>query len=82
MLKVGIIGYNNGNGHPYSYSAIFNGFNKKELLKNCPYPIIQKYLIKDHRNKNHSPKAIGFIFENIICFIAFREQVKGVMRSI
>lgn len=57
MLKVGIIGYNNGNGHPYSYSAIFNGFNKKELLKNCPYPIIQKYLIKDHRNKNHSPKA-------------------------
>ena len=57
MIKIGIIGYNNGNGHPYSYSAIFNGFNRKELLKNCPYPTIQKYLIKNYRNKNHFPKA-------------------------
>lgn len=57
ILKIGMIGYNDGNGHPYSYSAIFNGFDKKELLKRCPYPIIRKYLIKDHRNKNHSPHA-------------------------
>jgi len=33
ILKIGMIGYNDGNGHPYSYSAIFNGYNKKELLK-------------------------------------------------
>ena len=46
-----MIGYNEGNGHPYSYSAIFNGYNRKELLKKCPYPIIKKYLINDHKNK-------------------------------
>ena len=57
ILKIGMIGYNEGNGHPYSYSAIFNGYNRKELLKKCPYPIIKKYLINDHKNKNHSPHA-------------------------
>ena len=57
ILKVGMIGYNDGNGHPYSYSAIFNGYDKKELLKRCPYPIIKEYLINDHQNKNHSPYA-------------------------
>lgn len=57
ILRVGMIGYNNGNGHPYSYSAIFNGYSKKELLKRCPYPIIKQYLIKNHKNKNHSPHA-------------------------
>lgn len=57
ILKIGMIGYNDGNGHPYSYSAIFNGYNKKELLKKCPYPIIQEYLLKNHKNNNHSPNA-------------------------
>ena len=28
ILKIGMIGYNEGNGHPYSYSAIFNGYNR------------------------------------------------------
>ena len=28
-LKIGIIGSSDGNGHPYSWSAIFNGYNKK-----------------------------------------------------
>jgi hypothetical protein len=57
ILKIGMIGYNDGNGHPYSYSAIFNGYNKKKLLKKCPYPIIKDYLIKQHKNKDHSPHA-------------------------
>ena len=26
-LKLGIIGISNGNGHPYSWSAIFNGYD-------------------------------------------------------
>ena len=34
ILKIGMIGYNE-NGHPYSYSAIFNGYNRKKLLKNA-----------------------------------------------
>jgi hypothetical protein len=45
MIKIGIIGYNNGNGHPYSYSSIVNGFNKSYLKKYCKYPIIKDYLL-------------------------------------
>ena len=42
-LNLGIIGMSEGNGHPYSWSAIFNGFDEKEI-KNCPFPIIKNYL--------------------------------------
>ena len=43
ILKVGIIGYNEGNGHPYSFSAIINGFNpdKRNWSR---YPQILAYL--------------------------------------
>ena len=34
MLRVGILGLSEGNGHPYSWSAIFNGFDK---TKECPF---------------------------------------------
>ena len=50
MLKFGIIGLNEGNGHPYSFSAIFNGF-EENLLEKCPYSIIPKYLTQWHKNK-------------------------------
>ena len=32
MIKIGIIGYSEGNGHPYSYSSIFNGFDKISMF--------------------------------------------------
>lgn len=32
-----------GNGHPYSWSAIFNGYNQAEMA-NCPFPVIPEYL--------------------------------------
>jgi predicted dehydrogenase len=32
-----------GNGHPYSWSAIINGFDPVAMAA-CPYPIIQRYL--------------------------------------
>ncbi len=44
-LKLGIIGLNEGNGHPYSWSAIFNGYNKA-LMADCPFPTIPEYLGK------------------------------------
>lgn len=34
-----------GNGHPYSWSAIFNGYNP-EYMKDCPFPVIYDYLLK------------------------------------
>lgn len=42
-LKLGIIGMSEGNGHPYSWAAIFNGFNKNEM-PTCPFPVIPEYL--------------------------------------
>lgn len=35
-----------GNGHPYSWSAIFNGYNKQEMEK-CPFPSIPEYLSRE-----------------------------------
>src|SRR5690606_17073704 len=42
-LNLGIIGISEGNGHPYSWAAIFNGYDQNEML-NCPYPVIPEYL--------------------------------------
>ncbi len=42
-LKLGIIGESSGNGHPFSWSAICNGYSY-EFMKTCPYPAIPKYL--------------------------------------
>ncbi len=44
MVKLGIIGMSEGNGHPYSWSAIINGnFNREEMDK-CGYAGIPVYL--------------------------------------
>ncbi len=45
MLRLGIIGLSLGNGHPYSWSAIFNGYDKQRMAK-CPFPTIPDYLGK------------------------------------
>ena len=31
MIKIGIIGTSEGNGHPYSFSAIINGYDDKNM---------------------------------------------------
>lgn len=42
-LRLGIIGVSKGNGHPYSWSAIFNGYDK-EKMQVCGFPVIPQYL--------------------------------------
>lgn len=44
MLKLGMIGLSEGNGHPYSWSAIINGEYDEKLMANCGYPVIPAYL--------------------------------------
>ena len=44
-LRLGVIGVSEGNGHPYSWSAIFNGYDK-EAMACCPFPVIPEYLGK------------------------------------
>ena len=48
-LKIGVLGMTEGNGHPYSWSAIFNNYDKR-LMAQSPYPGILTYLSKqpDH----------------------------------
>jgi predicted dehydrogenase len=43
QLRLGLIGLSEGNGHPYSWSAIFNGYDK-EAMATCPFPAIPAYL--------------------------------------
>ena len=42
-LKLGIIGMSEGNGHPYSWSAICNGYDVRAMA-DCPFPGIPAYL--------------------------------------
>jgi hypothetical protein len=42
-LRFAMLGMIPGNGHPYSWSAIFNGFDPVAMAQ-CPYPVIPKYL--------------------------------------
>ena len=44
-IKIGILGMTEGNGHPYSWSAMFNGYTK-EHMDNCGFPAITDYLYK------------------------------------
>lgn len=44
-LRLGVIGLSPGNGHPYSWSAIFNGYDA-EAMVHCGFPVIPSYLEK------------------------------------
>ena len=43
MYKLGIIGLSPGNGHPYSWSAILNGYDRDKMAC-CPFSAIPEYL--------------------------------------
>jgi hypothetical protein len=42
-LRIAMLGMIEGNGHPYSWSAIINGYDSGEMQR-CPYPAIPAYL--------------------------------------
>ncbi len=46
-LRLGVIGMSPGNGHPYSWSAICNGYDPISI-EDCGFPVIPRYL-KVHR---------------------------------
>ncbi|MCC7355479.1 MAG: Gfo/Idh/MocA family oxidoreductase [Anaerolineae bacterium] len=51
-----MLGMVDGNGHPYSWSAIFNGYDPEEMAK-CPYPGIPAYLNKEPKDTLRIPQA-------------------------
>lgn len=42
-LRLAMLGMIPGNGHPYSWSALLNGFDP-DAMASCPYPVIPQYL--------------------------------------
>jgi hypothetical protein len=42
-LRLGMLGMSEGNGHPYSWSAICNGYDPVAMAS-CPFPVIPGYL--------------------------------------
>ncbi len=46
-LNLGIIGSSEGNGHPFSWSAIINGYDKQIMNRECPFPGISGYLARE-----------------------------------
>ena len=42
-IRLASIGMVEGNGHPYSWSAILNGYDR-DAMADCPYPAIPEYL--------------------------------------
>lgn len=42
-LRIAMLGMIPGNGHPFSWSAIINGYDA-EAAESCPYPVINAYL--------------------------------------
>jgi len=42
-IRLAMLGMVEGNGHPYSWSAIFNGYDE-EAMATCPYEVIPRYL--------------------------------------
>lgn len=55
-LKLAILGMIEGNGHPYSWSAIVNGYDPAEMAK-CPYAAIPVYLGKQPLENVRIPGA-------------------------
>jgi len=55
-LSIAMLGMVDGNGHPYSWSAIFNGYDPEEMAR-CPYAGIPEYLNKQPKNTVGIPRA-------------------------
>ena len=65
-MKLGIIGLSAGNGHPFSWSAIINGYDKLEMEK-CGFPSIPDYLASQKwpQDKIHGSKVSAIWTQNV-----------------
>ncbi len=56
LIKLGIVGLSEGNGHPFSFAAIINGFDD-DGMRDAGWPFIHNYLKSRH--------ASEFGFDNV-----------------
>lgn len=52
MIRTGIIGYSEGNGHPFSFSAIVNGYDDQKFAA-AGWPVIHTYLKQQTPDRFH-----------------------------
>ena len=50
MIRTGILGYSDGNGHPFSFSAIVNGYDDEGFAA-AGWPVIHNYLKAQGRDR-------------------------------
>jgi predicted dehydrogenase len=43
-IRLAMLGCSVGNGHPYSWTAMFNGYDREAMTKECPFAGIPAYL--------------------------------------
>lgn len=55
-IRLAMLGMVDGNGHPYSWSAMFNGYDRAEMAR-CPYAGIPVYLNKEPAETLRIPGA-------------------------
>jgi hypothetical protein len=55
-VTLAMLGMVDGNGHPYSWSAIFNGYDPAAMAA-CPYPAIPAYLDREPKETLRIPGA-------------------------
>ena len=56
-IRLGMIGMTEGNGHPYSWSAMFNKFDRVRMPAECPFPVIPVYLARENYETMGIPGA-------------------------
>lgn len=56
IVKLGVIGLSEGNGHPYSWPAIINGYDPF-YMKDCGFPVIPEYLEQQTFPQDKIPNA-------------------------
>ncbi len=49
-IRLAMLGRTPGNGHPYSWSAMFNGYDRKAMTDECPFAGIPEYLNKQPKD--------------------------------
>jgi len=47
QIRLAMLGSTPGNGHPYSWSAMFNGYDRDRMTRECPFAGIPVYLNKE-----------------------------------
>ncbi len=56
-IRIAMLGLTPGNGHPYSWSAMFNGYDEKAMKAECPYAAIPDYLGRQPKKTLTIPDA-------------------------